>query len=292
MAQYRIIEFDAAGVTIRGWLRTPDGPGPFPVVIMAHGMGGLKEWTLPEVADAFVEAGMAGLAFDYRNFGDSGGTPREEVDHTGQIEDWRSAITYAGTLREIDPERIGLWGTSLGGRNALLVSALDRRIRCVVAQVPQIGSTPQEVSYMVTGGDLDGFYDELAQDRHDRMLGKEPRYVTFATDDYDTDHGEYWKTFGEAERRNWVPRYSLRSYEPNATFDILPFMQSIAPTPLLMVITDNDTMCSTDRQKQAFAAAREPKKLIILEGHHYSLYTTKKLEAIEAARGWLTDHLQ
>lgn len=291
MAHHRDVEFDAGGVTLRGWMRTPGGTGPYPAVILAHGMGGLKEWTLPDVADAFVEAGFVALAFDYRNFGDSGGTPREEVDHCGQIEDWRSAITFVGLQPDVDSGRIGLWGTSLGGRNALLVAALDRRIGCVVAQVPPIGNTPQEVSYMVTGGDLDAFYRELAEDRRDRMLGKEPKYLTFATDDYSSDHGEYWKTFGEAERRNWVPRHSLRSYEPNLTFDIMPFMKSISPTPLLMLIADNDAMCSTERQKQAFEAVGEPKKLMVFEGHHYSLYTTKKVEAIAAARDWFVQYL-
>jgi hypothetical protein len=59
-------------------LWTPDAPGrgPYPLVILAHGLGGLKEWTIPEVAAALNEAGIAALAFDYRNFGDSEGLPR------------------------------------------------------------------------------------------------------------------------------------------------------------------------------------------------------------------------
>jgi hypothetical protein len=43
---------------------------------------------------------------------------RAEVDHAGQIDDWRDAITFATTLPEIDAERIGLWGTSLGRRGS------------------------------------------------------------------------------------------------------------------------------------------------------------------------------
>lgn len=110
----RDVEFISSGVVVRGWLRAPDTDGPHPLVILAHGLGGLKEWTIPDVASALVASGIAALAFDYRNWGDSEGQPREEVDHCGRIDDWQSAISYATTLPKIDRERIGLWGTSLG----------------------------------------------------------------------------------------------------------------------------------------------------------------------------------
>ncbi len=88
----RDVEFTAGGVVLRGWLRTPDTVAPYPLVILAHGLGGLKEWTIPDVASALVDAAIAALAFDYRNFGDSDGLPWEEIDHCGQIEDWLSTI--------------------------------------------------------------------------------------------------------------------------------------------------------------------------------------------------------
>src|SRR4051794_1751999 len=134
----RPVEFPAEGVLLRGWLRCPETDGPYPLVVMAHGFGGLKEWNLPQIADRFASIGVASLAFDYRNFGESEGTPREEVDSFGQLVDWHSAITYATTLDDIDAQRIGLWGTSLGGKNALMVAAFDRRVQCVVAQVPAV----------------------------------------------------------------------------------------------------------------------------------------------------------
>lgn len=91
----RDVEFVADGVTIRGRFRVPGTAGPHPLVILAHGLGGLKEWRIPEVAAALVDAGIAALWFDYRNWGDSEGRPREEISHCGRIEDWRSAISYA-----------------------------------------------------------------------------------------------------------------------------------------------------------------------------------------------------
>jgi fermentation-respiration switch protein FrsA (DUF1100 family) len=253
-------------------------------------MGGLKEWTIPYVAEALAKAGFAALAFDYRNFGDSEGLPREEVDHCGQVEDWRSAITFGRALPEVDPERVGIWGTSLGGRNVLAVAALDRRVKCVVAQVPAITDNGMFGALMVSGGDVAAFLRALAEDRADRALGGEPRYVVFENDP-SSDHGSYWATFGEAERRNWNPRVTLRSLEPSLASDITHLMGRIAPTPLLMIVADKDTMCPIDGQLQAFASAGEPKSLVVVKGHHYCAYTDRKREAVAAARAWFVEHL-
>lgn len=296
----RDVEFRSAGVVLRGWLRTPASAAPHPLVILAHGLGGLKEWTIPDVAAALVDVGIAAMAFDYRNFGDSDGQPRDEIDHCGQIEDWKSAVTFAATLPQIDSERIGVWGTSLGGRNVLALAALDRRVKCVLAQVPVInillppGGDPADIGdlgAMVIGSDLDQFNQLLTQDRRDRALGKQPRYVEFGEADPSTDAGSYKATFGDEERRNDHARVTLRSFEQTLAHDIRHLMPLIAPTPLRMILADHDTTCPVAAALEAYASALEPKSLLVLPGHHYSLYTTWKDVAITAARDWFVRHL-
>jgi uncharacterized protein len=289
---YEDVEFSANGIVLRGWLRLPRSEGPHPLVILAHGLGGLKEWTIPDVADALIGSGIGAMAFDYRNFGDSDGQPREEVDHCGRIEDWQSAISYATTRPEIDGARIGIWGTSLGGRDVLAVAAMDRRVCCVVSQVPAITWSPAFGSWMAgCGDDLERYHRELADDRRNRALGGEPRYLPFEFpegDDFGKEAAEYQATWGDAERRNYKNRVTLQSYQPTVLLDMTPFMALIAPTPLLMLIADGDMLPG---QREAFEAALEPKSLVELKGHHYSLYTTAKHDAIESAREWFTEHL-
>ena len=91
---------------------------------------------MPEVADAFAQVGIAGLCFDYQNFGDSEGLPREEVSHYGRLEDWQNDISYATGLEEIGSEHIGVWGTGLGGRDVPAVASIDRRVKAVLTQTP------------------------------------------------------------------------------------------------------------------------------------------------------------
>src|SRR5258707_9972989 len=67
----------ASGDAIEAWVYLPEGSGPHPVVVMAHGIGGIKAGGLAPFAERFREEGFAAIAFDYRNFGGSGGQPPE-----------------------------------------------------------------------------------------------------------------------------------------------------------------------------------------------------------------------
>ena len=124
----RDIEFDAEGVTLRGWFYDADGAsGAAPTVVMAHGFSAVKEMYLDRFAEAFAAAGLNALVFDNRNFGASDGEPRQEIDPVQQVRDYRHAITYATTLDEVDPTRIGAWGSSYSGGHVLVLGAIDRR---------------------------------------------------------------------------------------------------------------------------------------------------------------------
>ena len=65
------VEFDAAGVVLRGWHYVPDGAtGPVPTIVMAHGFSAVKEMYLDDYAEHFSGAGLQVLVFDHRNFGE------------------------------------------------------------------------------------------------------------------------------------------------------------------------------------------------------------------------------
>ena len=290
----RTVEFPSGGITLRGVLRLPSGDGPKPVVIIAHGMGGLKEWAnIPSVSDALIEAGIATLAFDYRNFGDSDGLPREDVDHIGEIEDYRSAISFASTLKEINQDTIGIWGTSLGGRNVLVVGAQDRRVKCVVAQVPGVLITPIMLAYIAGhNGDVEAFNRALAQDKHDRANGEEPRYIAMGDDDPNAEYAEHTAAFGEEEKRNWKRRVTLQTYDPAGFIDVSDMMSQISPAALRMVLVDHDIAAPISYAVKLYELAQEPKSMVVLPGHHYTPYTTWRAASAQAARDWFVEHLK
>ena len=83
------------GVMLRGWHYLPDQrSGKVPTIVMAHGFSAVKEMYLDKFAEVFAEAGLGALVFDNRNFGASGGEPRQEIDPWEQVRDYRDAITF------------------------------------------------------------------------------------------------------------------------------------------------------------------------------------------------------
>lgn len=130
------IAFPSAGSTCRGWFYRPEGHGSIPVIVMAHGLGGVKEMRLDAYASRFCDEGYACLVFDYRHFGDSGGEPRQLLDIRRQQEDWMAAMAFARGQEAIDPNRLVLWGTSFSGGHVLHAGAEDRNVAAVISQCP------------------------------------------------------------------------------------------------------------------------------------------------------------
>src|SRR6201994_4686471 len=130
------VRFNSGSDRISAWLYRPDGGGDAPLLVMAHGLGGVRTMRLPAYAERFAAAGYACLVFDYRNFGDSEGAPRQLLDVRRQLQDWTVAAAFARTLPGIDPRRIGLWGTSFSGGHVIATAAWVPGIAAVVAQCP------------------------------------------------------------------------------------------------------------------------------------------------------------
>jgi uncharacterized protein len=96
----------------------------------------VRTMRLDAYAERFSAAGYACLVFDYRNFGDSEGQPRQLLDVRMQLADWTAAVAYVRTLKGIDHARIGLWGTSFGGGHVIASAARLPGIAAAVAQCP------------------------------------------------------------------------------------------------------------------------------------------------------------
>lgn len=128
-------QFWSGGIKCAGSLYLPEAEMP-PVVVMAHGFGAERSFRLPAFAERFVEKGMAVYLFDYRNFGDSPGEPRNLVSPRRHVADWGAAIDHVRGLREVDGGRMGLWGTSFSGGHVMVAAAKHKPVSAVVSQVP------------------------------------------------------------------------------------------------------------------------------------------------------------
>ncbi|MBT7757453.1 MAG: alpha/beta fold hydrolase, partial [Rhodospirillaceae bacterium] len=141
MSERQDVVIEANGEKLAGWLYNPGKTDNVPLIVMSHGFSALMAMGLEDYAAAFAGAGFAVLVYDHRNYGASSGWPRNETDPWQQVEDMRAVISHGRNLSFVDPERIGLWGTSYSGGHALTVSALDSRVKCVVSQVPLVSGS-------------------------------------------------------------------------------------------------------------------------------------------------------
>jgi len=298
-------EFDADGTTLRGWVYRPRGQAAAaPAVVMAHGYNCIKELYLDQYAAAIADAGHVVLAYDHRNFGDSDGEPRQELDPWVQVRDYRNAITFVQTLDGVDPERIGIWGTSYAGGHVLVVGAIDRRVRCVVAQVPTISGW-QTTLRRIAPPALPGKRDDWNADRLERYKGHPPKMVPMVVDPAaggaashaSADAWDFFtgKNAPEEDKwrfKKWRNEVTLRSLEMYSEYEPGAFIERIAPTPLLMVVGGADVVCSTDLALAAFNRAGEPKRLELFPGGHFSAYTDQFERAAAPATDWLPQPLR
>lgn len=293
------IEFEAEGDTLRGWLYTPDdAAGPVPTIVMAHGFSAVKEMYLDRFAEAFADAGLGSVVFDNRNFGDSEGEPRYEIDPYQQVRDYRHAITYAETREEVDDDRIGVWGTSYSGGHALTVGAWDNRVDCVVSQVPLTDGL-YNLRRLVRADIIGDLRAQMNDDRRARFQGEDPAYLPVVSEELlgdaalPTQDSYEWFTETKEERApNWENEVTLKTIELMSEYAPIDHVDEVSPTPLRMLVANGDHLAVKEAAFETYERAQEPKSIVTLDGGHFDAYTEAFDEASSAATDWFVEHLE
>jgi fermentation-respiration switch protein FrsA (DUF1100 family) len=287
------------GVTLRGWHYRPDDrSGPAPTIVMAHGFSAVKEMFLDRFAEVFAAAGLASLVFDNRNFGASDGEPRQEIDPWRQVRDYRDAITFAETLPDTDASRIGIWGSSYSGGHVLVVGAIDRRVKCVVSQVPLI-SGHDLTRRLVRSDFISGLCRMFEDDRRARYAGKPPAMIPVVSENPagpaalpTPDSWTFFTETGRTRAPGWKNEVTLRSVEMFTEYEPGSYISHISPTPLLLVVALGDHLTVADHALKAYERALMPKRLTMLNGGHFDAYEADFGRSAGAAADWFKEHLR
>src|SRR5687768_3289606 len=133
-----LIDYPSDGLTITGIMQIPVGDGPFPVILMNHGFfsrGVYRSGDGTDRASAFLaQYGYITLASDYRSWGDS------DIGHSffysGLTTDVINLLNAISSIPEADPDRIGMWGHSMGGGVTMKVLTIDSRVNAAVLYSP------------------------------------------------------------------------------------------------------------------------------------------------------------
>lgn len=288
----RKVQFYSEGTPCVGILGLPDDYTPGEqrgAVIFCHGFTGVKEMFLPQNAERLRAEGYITLNFDYRYFGESGGEPRSRLVPMAQVEDIRSAMTYMQSLPEVNPDRIGLYGTSFGCANVVYTAGIDERATCTVAVV---GPGDCERQFRL-GPNFDAFMDKVRRAKTAfvttgkvtymqtaRMMARDPDVVA--------DLQKNQSLFP-----TWRPEVSFESLADIMEFKPENVADRISPRAILWIHTDRDKLVPLYEAQSMYAKARHPKKLIVLENMvHEDVYRGQGFEqVVQHTNAWFKEHM-
>lgn len=276
------VNFPSGGQQCAAWLYRPDGvPKPRPLVVMGHGLGANREMGLDRYARRFAAAGMGVLAFDYRHFGASDGTPRQLVHIARQREDWHAAIAYGRTIKGFDATRIALWGTSFGGGHVLSVAPDDSYIAAVVAQVPFTNGFaaarakgPISLTKVATVATTDILLRPLRRKPVPvRLAGRKRAAALMAARDVPEGFGRLAE-----ESEGYLPKVAAR-VAFSALFDAPGRKAKQLKMPVLYALADNDSISPV---KPALRAAKHTKHGTVQQYpvEHFDMYFDDVFEQV------------
>jgi uncharacterized protein len=206
----------------------------------------------------------------------------------------RPAITLE-VRPEVDPSRIGLWGTSYAGGHALVLGATDRRLRCIVAQVPTISGYEQGLR-RVSPDALPALEHAFNEDERAQLRGEPPRRQAVVSSDPSVaaayrsqDAIDFY--LQPVPAGLWENEITLRSTRAARMYEPGIWISRVSPTPLLLVVARDDKLTVADLALAAYERALEPKRLALTPGGHFAPYLDQFLLAAAVATEWFREHL-
>ena len=252
--------FTNEGLTLTGTLELPDSAAAVPpAVVFYHGFTGNRIEAgrlFVKTARHLARRGFASLRFDFRGSGESEGEFRDMTAST-EISDGLRAIDALAATGEIDPERIGVVGLSLGGLVGASAAGRDPRAKSLV-----LWSAVAEVKEL---------WDEI---------------------DAETPFKGLMKSQGFIERSGLA--VGLGFYNDLANHDPLASVRK-SRAPVLVVAGGGDQVVPPEHSDRYVAAARAPgrraEKLVIEGADHCFGRIAWQKELIEATARWFEETL-
>ncbi|MGV9595674.1 alpha/beta hydrolase [Streptosporangium sandarakinum] len=291
------VEFEADGITLVGGLRAPDGPGPHPALVLTGPFTGTRDQVTGLYAERLTAAGYVTLAFDHRNWGESGGTPRLHEDPQGKLHDLRAAVSLLRSRPEADGARIGAVGICLGAGYALKFAAFDPRVR-VFAGIAGAYNDPYTTRARMSPAGYEEALASFAEVLERQDLGGEVEYVpAVGTEGEAAMPGDepyaYYGT-GRGASPHWRDQVTRASVRELVTMDNMTGADFLSPKPGLVVHGVVDRLCSPEGAEEVYKRMDEPKRLVWLDSRlHIDLYDAEPhvSRAVEAVTAFLSEHL-
>ncbi|MFN0124131.1 MAG: alpha/beta hydrolase [Blastocatellia bacterium] len=271
--------------------------GKTPGVVLGQGWAG-THFSIEKYGARFAERGLVALVIDYRGWGTSDpfiaqaqptvttADPSQALDGRRiiktkmdvvlkrtrllpmrMVEDYRNAISYLQGESGVDPDRIGVWGSSFAGGHSIITAALDARVKAISVQIPSIAGRNAPVGPAPLRG------AQLADAIKRARTG---------------DGGEYETGYSTRRMVDIETQQAVAEYRP------FHFLKAIGDRPVQFVVAEKEElMKNADHAYAALEVLTGPKKLISVPGiTHFEMYSNEPFEiSSNAAAAWFREHL-
>ncbi|MHA6783545.1 alpha/beta hydrolase [Pseudonocardia saturnea] len=274
--------FDSHGTRCAAWYLEAEsdaltGPRGRPCVVMGHGFGATRDAGLLPFAERFAAAGADVLVFDYRGYGTSDGTPRQNVWHVRHREDYHAAIAHVRELPGVDADRIVLWGSSYSGGHVVPVAAKDGQVAAVISQGAAMDGLAAllEIGRYAGVGQLLKLTGHAVRDIVGSLLGRAPHLIpvvgppgSLAAITAEGAETGYRSIMGPTFRNEMCARGAL----------LIPLNRPVTAAsklraPILLVVAADDNIAPPSAVRAVAAKAGAGSEILELPSGHFDIYT-------------------
>ena len=239
------VQFPSQGESVVGNLFFPEDykvTKKYPAIIVSGSWTTVKEQMAGLYAKKLAKEGFITLAFDFRNFGESGGSPRFHENPARKVQDIKNAVVYLRSLPTVDGEKIGALGICAGAMYTLMAAADDQRIKSVVTVASWLHDG--EAVKLFYGG-ADGVNEKIdaarmAKRKYDQV-GEVDYIKSISTSDPSAAMFGPYDYYLNPERGaipQWsADKFAVMSWEDWLTLDPMP-TAALLTVPTLMIHSD------------------------------------------------------
>lgn len=283
------VTFQSEGVTLKGNLFLPPDFDPtqtYPGVVVGGTWTSVKEQMSDRYAERLAQRGYVTLDYDFRNYGESEGEPRQFESPTLKIQDNRHAVTYLASLPFVDANHIGALGICASAGYMSGTVASDARIKSLALVAPWLHDAG--LVRAIYGGEAGVHHRlELADAARQKYeTTGEVEYVP-ACDPNNPDAAmpyplDFYLNPERGALPQWTNRFAVMAWREWLEFDGIQYGAQLR-APLLIV--HSEAAAVPDGAKAFFAAVPAPKDIFWTQGEQLDFYdqepqVSKSVEAV------------